>query len=202
MREERPDTAPGTVLPTLPVAVVSKGRSVDLVVAQTRQQEDVEVPNLRGLTLDEAGSRLTELGLQIGKTYAEEPTAETAPGSIIDQNPPPGTVVEPGSSVDFVYAEKEGPLTGGLLRLPSTPRDTTVNRDVSILVPEGPDTEVVVIVVDDFGTREVHRELASGGATLVIPVRAQVTAPGSCLYGRQTGQGTTAPIVLKFFIRY
>jgi beta-lactam-binding protein with PASTA domain/predicted Ser/Thr protein kinase len=177
--EERPDTAPGTVLRQTPASGsrLEKGASVDLVVAQTRQQEDVEVPNLRGLTLDEAGSRLTELGLQIGKTYAEEPTAETAPGSIIDQNPPPGTVVEPGSSVDFVYAEKEGPLTGGLLRLPSTPRDTTVNRDVSILVPEGPDTEVVVIVVDDFGTREVHRELASGGATLVIPVRARGDEP-------------------------
>ena len=132
--EEHPDSPPGTVLRQTPAggSRLEKGAAVDLVVTQTRQQEDVEVPNLRGLTLDEAGSRLAELGLQIGKTYAEEPTAGTVPGTIIDQNPPPGTVVEPGSSVDFVYAEKEGPLTGGLLRLPSTPRETTVNRDVMV----------------------------------------------------------------------
>ncbi|MGI6611468.1 MAG: Stk1 family PASTA domain-containing Ser/Thr kinase [Limnochordia bacterium] len=177
--EKRSGSAPGTVLRQNPAggSRLEKGASVDLVVTEAKQQESIEVPNLRGLTPDEAKSRLGSLGLKTGKTYTEEPTAGVVPGSIIDQNPPPGTMVEVGSSVDFAYADKEGLLTGGFLRLPGTPRDTSINRDVSILVPEGPDTEVVVIVVDDFGTREVHSETASGGATLVVPVKARGDKP-------------------------
>lgn len=176
--EKAGGSTPGTVLRQNPAggSRLEKGSSVDLVLSEAKAQEPVEVPSLRGLTPEEATARLTSLGLKVGKSYADEPTVGVMPGSIIDQNPPAGTEVEPGSSVDFVYAEEETGI-GGFLRLPATPRDTSINRDVSILVPEGADTEVVVFVVDDFGTREVYRETAKGGSSLLIPVKARGARP-------------------------
>lgn len=155
---------------------LEKGAKVDLVITPVTADRRVEVPDLRDLVADEASSRLAAVGLKVGKTYAE-PSPGAVPGAIIDQNPPAGTAVEIGSSVDFVYAE----AIGGALRLPTAP-DTSINRDVRVTVPDGPDAEVVVMVVDDFGTREVFRETRPGGAQFVVSVGARGAKPSVKVY--------------------
>lgn len=175
--EQKRGAEAGIVLSQTPAggSRLEKGARVDLVVSGSSQEaEKTLVPNLRDLTLAVARERLAESGLKEGKTYSE-PAPGRAGGTIIDQNPTPGTEVEVGSSVDFVYAE-DSPAAGPL-RLSATLKDTSINRNVQISIPEGPETEVVVVVVDDFGTREVFREVKSGGEQFVVPVRARGEKP-------------------------
>lgn len=181
--EHKSGSVGGTVLRQRPAggSRLEKGAQVDLVVSSSDQQiEKTVVPELRHLTLAAARQKLAEIGLKEGNTYAE-PASGVVSGMIIDQNPPPGTEVETGSSVDFVYAEGNGATSGsettGPLRLSATPKDTSINRNVQISVPEGAESEVVVVIVDDFGTREVFREVKPGGEQFVVPVRARGAKP-------------------------
>ena len=45
--------------------------------------------------------------------------------------------------------------------------------DASVYVPEGVAQEVVIIVIDDFGAREVFRDTLEGGTRLVRPVEVR-----------------------------
>jgi serine/threonine-protein kinase len=81
------------------------GSTVTVDVAQ-RPVDAVEVPALDGLTLDAAKARLAALGLRIGKVV-EQPS-RVAPGTIIGQDPPAGTVVASGTAVALTVAVDAG----------------------------------------------------------------------------------------------
>lgn len=97
---ETSDLDPGTVVSQKPEAgqTVPKGSSVTLVVAGA--PGDVEVPNLVGMTLDDARKRLA--------TSALIPTlnanSERDPGTVkvVEQYPPAGELVPVGSRVEIV----------------------------------------------------------------------------------------------------
>lgn len=171
-----------------------RGKPVDLWVARAYQQTPrVTLPDFRGLTLDEMRAELARLGLLEGQVWPE-PTDRVPPGRIIDQNPPPGQEADVGSTVAFVYSvslreeagDGEMPTTGSAEAPegPGTPPRTepaqvTVHPalrryvDASVYVPEGVAQEVVIIVIDDFGAREVFRDTLEGGTRLVRPVEVR-----------------------------
>jgi serine/threonine-protein kinase len=72
--------------------------------------EQIRVPNLLGQTLSEAQNALTERGLRVGGT-TERADPEAEAGTVIEQSPTSGELVDPDSSVDLVL---------------STGRDTTL----------------------------------------------------------------------------
>jgi len=63
----------------------------------------LSVPDLRGLTLDEAREVLTAAGLTLGRSWREFSNAQPA-DLIFRQEPPVGTLIAPGSPVNVVLA--------------------------------------------------------------------------------------------------
>jgi hypothetical protein len=59
----------------------------------------VEVPNVSGLSREQAVARLSEVGLELGRVDSE-PSAR-GPGTILGQNPPGGTIVPLGTTVSL-----------------------------------------------------------------------------------------------------
>ncbi|MGQ0632146.1 MAG: Stk1 family PASTA domain-containing Ser/Thr kinase [Sporichthyaceae bacterium] len=98
----------GLVIKTEPAAGTEQRRDtvVDLVVS--RGSRPVEVPELVGFSLEEAGEILTDLGLELGEVTAADDDliddADAEPGQVLAQRPEPGESAERGDSVDLVVA--------------------------------------------------------------------------------------------------
>jgi beta-lactam-binding protein with PASTA domain len=99
-------------------ATVKRGDSVDIVVGASQQ---VQVPDLIGLTLERAQVLLKKAGLVEGE-LSQVPVKKERAGLIIEQTPLPGVVADPGSAVKMSIgvAVDEGPdlvtvpdVTGG-----------------------------------------------------------------------------------------
>ncbi|MDH3571949.1 MAG: PASTA domain-containing protein, partial [Gemmatimonadota bacterium] len=82
------------------------GASVTLVVSVGAPT--IPVPNLAGLTPFEADSALAQVGLRLGTSVRRTmPTA--MPGTIIDQDPAPGTLGAPGTPINVTLARGDTP---------------------------------------------------------------------------------------------
>ena len=94
----------GVIVNTRPPAgaTLPPGGRVTLVVSIGAPT--ITVPDLRGLTLEEARPILEQVGLTLG-TYFRR-TAEERPGTIIHQTPTPGTLSAPGAAVDLILARR------------------------------------------------------------------------------------------------
>ncbi len=90
------NAAPGIVVAQDPPpgAQVPPGSHVQLTVSSGPAL--AEVPDVRGLPVDQGGQQLRSLGLTV--TVKERKSARPA-GTIVDQTPEPGTRLRPGSSV-------------------------------------------------------------------------------------------------------
>lgn len=171
-----------------PGARAEKGTPINLWVARSAALADqaVTVPDFRGRDIEEAAAELERLGLMAGFRWPEMNPLAPA-GMVLDQNPEPGAEVPPGTAVDFVYSQglpgvagetAEPPFAGpGGGREPSATVDwETLLSDeaesrrrrarVDIEVPDGRGQEVVILIIDDFGAREVFREVVAGGTVL------------------------------------
>ncbi len=80
-------------------AKVVRNSRIDLVVAV----EGASVPSLRGATEQQAEARLRRAGLVIGETTRRR--GNDVPGSVVEQDPASGDVVEGGSRVDIVVEQ-------------------------------------------------------------------------------------------------
>ncbi len=123
-----------------------RGTPVYLEVSLGREPVSFALPNFVGEPLETVRQRLRELELVEGAIIEEEGTG--TPGTVLGQNPSPGTVVGTGTVVDLV-----------VLKVPDYPVKQVV---VSINVPaEGPARRDVKVVVVDRGgqrTRTVYQQ--------------------------------------------
>jgi serine/threonine-protein kinase len=78
--------------------LVAKGSSVDLIVAA---QIGASVPDVTGSDQATARSKLESLGFNVNSSGAESTQPE---GTVIDQDPQPGTSVPAGSTVTIIVA--------------------------------------------------------------------------------------------------
>lgn len=171
-----------------PGVQLEKGTAINLWISRRAATADelVTVPDFRGHDIDEAVDELERLGLFVGNRWPELRPLVPA-GRVLDQNPQPGTVVEPGTTVDFVYSQElpgavtETPVVDvdepATITQPATDVDwETLLSDeaearrrrarIDIEVPPGRGQEVVILIIDDFGAREVYRQTVAGGTTL------------------------------------
>ncbi len=97
----------GVVVNTRPPAgrALVPGTRVTLVVSAGAPT--IRIPDLMGLTLEEARATLEQVGLPLG-TYFRR-TADQRPGTVIEQRPLPGTLSAPGVAVDVILARKGTP---------------------------------------------------------------------------------------------
>ena len=86
--------------------------SVRLMVSAGSRTPDV--PDLSASALDEAREALERLGLRLGDVM-ERPDSLVAPGTVLDQSPQPGSVVDRGAAVSVVVAIAPPPDTIGIL---------------------------------------------------------------------------------------
>jgi beta-lactam-binding protein with PASTA domain/predicted Ser/Thr protein kinase len=112
-RKDKASTKPeGQVLDQdpAPQTQVRTGDTVELTVAVPRPP--VVVPDLTGMTLDEAATALAQLNLTLG---AKTPEAnDTVPdGQIFQQSVPAGTEVDRGTLIDVTYSSGPGTVTIG-----------------------------------------------------------------------------------------
>lgn len=108
----------GTAIPpqTTVVAYVSKGPEVSYST----------VPDLEGLSLSQAISRLESAGLMLGKVT--ETSSSKSPGTVLQQSLPRGRVVPAGlTKVDLVISRTNGLLTP----TPEDPKNPVDNSDTS-----------------------------------------------------------------------
>ncbi len=177
-----PEAAPNTVLEQWPEPgeIVVKGSAVNLVINKAeRGTVSVVVPDFKGRKFSAIQAQLQELGLDLGNAWPEYSTI-FAEGQIVEQNPRAGTEVEAGSKIDFVYSQGEAkPVVPE--KTPTEPKEEVEwvhenlwkTEEVTILVPPGAEQEVVILVIDDFGAREVYREKHEGGSRVVRTVQGR-----------------------------
>ena len=123
IRERNEGSPPGTIAAQRPAAGdrVNPGSTVDLVVAvasatpppatpraerkrETRVAPGIGVPDLTGLTIEEARDRVARRGLAMGSVTGR--ASERMPAStVLSQEPAAGTLQPPGTPVSLVIAE-------------------------------------------------------------------------------------------------
>ena len=91
----------GVVVTTSPRAGQSRPPGFGVRLYVSVGAATISVPNLSGLSLDEARELLEQSGLALGTTQARTSTA-SEPGLIIEQNPAAGTLSAPGAAVAVI----------------------------------------------------------------------------------------------------
>lgn len=95
----------GVVINSRPPAgsTLLPGTEVTLVVSVGAPT--ITVPDLTGLTREQADSVLSQAGLALG-TAIRRTTTVGAPGTVIEQNPQPGTLSAPGTAVNITLVRE------------------------------------------------------------------------------------------------
>lgn len=114
--EKESSSEPGTVLSHDPAAgtKIVRGQNIDLVVSrgesEKHQSEEknssdkIAVPDVHNASLDVARAGIEDRGLYVGAVSYE--VSEQAEGTVVSQNPSPGTEISSGASVDLIIATR------------------------------------------------------------------------------------------------
>ena len=97
-----------TVIDQSPTANTSVPKGSTIQITIVTGQATVNVPNIVGLTEDNARSALTQAGLQSG-VRSEQNDPSVPAGQIISSNPRAGIQVQRGSTVDYVVSKGPAP---------------------------------------------------------------------------------------------
>ncbi|WP_080792375.1 Stk1 family PASTA domain-containing Ser/Thr kinase [Corynebacterium pacaense] len=102
--EPSPDVADGLVLRTSPNvgSEVRSGATITLTVSSGREM--VQVPDVTGMSLEEAASALEAVGLSLNQTVRQENSDQVSSGAVISQSPAPGEQVSAGTSVSLTVS--------------------------------------------------------------------------------------------------
>lgn len=189
-QDYHPDVPAGRIISQSPEAgaKAETGSQVSLVVSQGPPPASIQVPQLVGLDEESAKAAIAASGLSAGEIKAQ-PTSSAPAGTVLAQNPPAGTEVEPGAAVDLLVAASasssqmgsSGALgnAGGVTETGSSELASPRQFSVRYKVEEGPEwQEVKVVVKDYYGERvEYGPTLHRAGEFLEIKVT---------VYGRGT----------------
>jgi histidine kinase len=95
---------PGTIIKQSPDAgtTAEKNTTVDIVISKAKSK--ATVPNLNGMTYDQAESALQSLGFSVGRVTEEENNGFTA-GTVFKQYPAANSEYQTGSTVDIWIAK-------------------------------------------------------------------------------------------------
>lgn len=96
----------GVVIRTEPAAgtLVRVNQQVDVVISSGEISGKVQLPSLVGLSLENARTKVLELGFALG-AVARQASEKELPNTILSQYPRSGEYLERGTAIDFVAAE-------------------------------------------------------------------------------------------------
>jgi serine/threonine-protein kinase len=174
------DVPEGQVISQAPQAgvAVAKGSTVRLVVSSGPQQPTV--PNV--INQSEGEARAAIQGVGLGVDVAEQSSSTIAAGNVIDQDPAPGTKVDPGTTVRIVVSS--GPESVPVPGVVGLPRDEAV----SVLEDAGLRPNVQTVnVADPNADGLVIAQDPEQGSTAVAGDRVRINV------GRFFGNTDTTP---------
>ncbi|WP_010292816.1 Stk1 family PASTA domain-containing Ser/Thr kinase [Clostridium senegalense] len=102
--EEKSDKPKGEVLKCIPNEGTTVKKKSEVKVIVSSGPEEVTVPDLGNLSLQEAQNQITNMGFKVGKV-TEENNETYSEGTVIRQNPQPGTTAKKGESIDVVVSK-------------------------------------------------------------------------------------------------
>lgn len=149
------NVAPGKVISQSPAEDEEVAPNSTVYLEVSKGQE-VEMPPLEGLTLDQAKAKLAESKLTLGSVTPKESTEYVA-DIVISQSETAGSMVMEGSSIDLTVSDGPGPL-------PQKAR-------VTYGLPQSSDEyNIRIVVVDTKGSHEEYNATHMGGETVVQEV--------------------------------
>ncbi|HAT1276456.1 Stk1 family PASTA domain-containing Ser/Thr kinase [Corynebacterium striatum] len=157
-----------------PGSELQKGSSVTLTVSSG--DEITDVPDLSGMTLEEAGKALSDAGLSLNDKIEE--TNDDAPaGQIVSQNPAGGSQLSKGSKVKVTVSkgkeEAQVPDVTGMPQARAVSMLESVGFKVNVNVVDSQEPEDRVVSVINQG-----RKLAKGETvTIEVSNGMLITAP-------------------------
>jgi serine/threonine-protein kinase len=174
VRRVSSDAPVGTVLEQAPAAGtrISPDLVVVLTVAKAAAPEQVEVPDVEGLSAGEATAILRQAGLELTLRRVRSSEPE---GTVVGQAPEPNQEVAPGTTITLEIAGSPAP--------PPTPTTIEVPRLVGLMSAEARNQ------LRDLGLRFTQRPVESTG--LKGTVVAQSPRPGARV---QKGQAVTLSV--------
>ena len=89
---------------------IGEGSSVNLIISNGKEAENVSVPALTNMTVEQAQNALSAQGLSLGETTYEE--SDTAEGLIINQSVPANQIVARGTAVSIVVSGAPASASG------------------------------------------------------------------------------------------
>ncbi|KQB84634.1 Stk1 family PASTA domain-containing Ser/Thr kinase [Corynebacterium oculi] len=169
--EPSPEVERGSVIRSNPAAgsTLQEGASVQLTVSSGKEVTDV--PNLTGMTLQQASSALQAVGLSLNSQATEEESDSVPEGQILQQNPAAGTQISKGSQVSVTVSS--GPkqvrvpdLTGLQLTQAQSTLDS-LGLDSEITYVDSLEPEGKILSVAEQGSMvdarsSVHLEVSNG----------------------------------------
>ncbi|MFP4371759.1 MAG: Stk1 family PASTA domain-containing Ser/Thr kinase [Halanaerobium sp.] len=155
---------PGTVINQIPAAgaEVEKGSEVTLFVSRGERDISVRMPDLTGLTQDEALDLLRENGLNIGQVSVEN-SRRFADGQVISQGVKAGEYLPKGIAVDFVISKGTDS---------NSEEDFHLNR-ISVNVSGTKRREVKIVVEDENGEDQVYQAVHQPGDNIIRDIQSQ-----------------------------
>jgi beta-lactam-binding protein with PASTA domain/predicted Ser/Thr protein kinase len=197
VQEDFDDQAPrGTVVSQEPAPGTSVPRDAEVRLVVSRGPELVTVPNLVGLTLEEARAALHRVGLALDRIgYVPRPDMEA--GRVAEQQPPAGARVRRSQRMAVRIAVRPAPAPTQQAPVPASPVEpapeptpeaapspavrATVEEPgerarrvrVEVTVPAGGAGEVRIVVIDARGVRNAYRRVHAPGERVVHVVEVE-----------------------------
>ncbi len=197
--EPSPDVPRDSVIRTNPAAgsTLQEGASVQLTVSSGKEVTDV--PDLTGMTLQQASTALQGSGLALNSQATEEESDAVPEGQILRQNPAAGTQISKGSQVSVTVSS--GPkqvrvpdLTGLQLAQAQTTLDS-LDLDSEITYVDSLEPEGTVLSVEEQGSMvDAHSSITievSNGQLFEMPDLTRSTQ--SQALSKLRSAGWTAP---------
>ena len=132
----------------------------------------VTVPDLTGMTLDEARTTLADVGLELGSLTPGAGAVGTAPGTVLGQTPTPGTEVDEGSVVDLVITGGADVVVPDLIGLSQADAEAAVTAAGLVV------QQVVDVYSEDVPAGRVAGQAPTAGSTVAggTPVTISISA--------------------------
>lgn len=169
------ETAEGYVKQTYPASgsKITIGSTVKIYVSKKAGKSKVEVPNLVGLTLSEAQTKLNEVGLNYnGYTYMESTVAKD---KIVAQNPLRGAKVEPGANVSVILSEGP-PRSVSLSQTVDLPSEIASSVKFEVIIDGEVDKSYTKTIVPKYAKQyslTITRMSTVGSLSVVVALNEQ-----------------------------
>jgi eukaryotic-like serine/threonine-protein kinase len=138
----------------------------------------VEVPDVVGLSGEEARLRLEEAGLEMGSQQQTE-SEEVAEGSVIEQHPAAGTETERGSAVDLV-------LSTGPAQEPSPSASSSASASASASAPASASSSTSASISASATATSASATAPPVRGTTKVKVGVERATPGTDVPANQT----------------